>query len=476
MSKRKKDDALPFSVKNLPVQSQTATDLTVETRNVLACLCAELRGAGIGTSKFLSHLSNIGVSISRPTIDRWMRAINETGFSHAQEKITGATPLLSNEQTHLFVGWVMYKIRNNKEVHLPNAAKHISDNFQVTPSQTTVMRLLHSSGFSRKKVNADGNGYKLSTEQLHCVAGEFFDEGRKHGWFSMGASKTLVIDCTYGSSDIGGRSSYGERNGENPFTDAENPKYTDCIVWAVLSEGKQVLHPILFTFNPIFNNKRNTNTATRINPAKLRDDLFGVYDIDPKHVVFIGAQKKEKRVYAKENADIIRQFFSLQDHPINPAEYAIFRDAGACFSDKGNDVLEELGFARVVIFPPAVHQFLSPLDNMTWGVAKGWWRAAENDRSCSINAPLSLLFYVHMVENKDIKKWSKKNIWEPVKDLSGEAVKKIIRNQSENSSAYHEACLDMYKISIGVNLRQGMHFPVVELKCLLDGFYWNNKE
>ena len=54
----------------------------------------------------------------------------------------------------------------------------------------------------------------------------------------------------------------------------------------------------------------------------------------------------------------------------------------------------------------------------------------------------------------------------------GEAVKKVIRNQPENPSVYHNECLDVYKMHIGMNLKEGTFQPVAELADLLDGAYW----
>ena len=184
-----------------------------------------------------------------------------------------------------------------------------------------------------------------------------------------------------------------------PKDDQGVSQFTDCIVTMVWKDGVNRTPCIGFTYN------KNAKAPNRQTPAKMRKweatkRLMRENGIQLERLICLDGTKK----YSKENSDLVRMFLSKYDNIVNWAKIIIFRDKGACFLEDRKDVLRQSGVGDVEIYPPAIHELVSPNDNNLHGRAKTAWRKSGVDIKNNIASTLALMKCIDMVPEADISR------------------------------------------------------------------------
>ena len=195
------------------------------------------------------------------------------------------------------------------------------------------------------------------------------------------------------------------------------------------------------------------------------------YEIDSDQIIYVGTAKSEKRVYVPESAELLRLFFENLEIPDG---CVVFSDNGHSFFDEGNDVLLELGFAKHVQYPAAVHQYISPNDNRLHGAAKIKWRNVRIDYSDDVTACCSLLHFLNE-SISEVPTWFDSNMQLGTKTTDLGAVERMIKGPSSKESKFHRKCLREFRTFQYGDARGSIPDAPKGLDSGLDGLYWEKK-
>ena len=96
----------------------SSTELSTDQRELIARLVGPLEARGISRSVFRDLLVDAGITVPKPSLDRWVRAHAATGSVFKAEKASGAAPLLDDEQCEIAAGWVLFQNDPDQAVSL----------------------------------------------------------------------------------------------------------------------------------------------------------------------------------------------------------------------------------------------------------------------------------------------------------------------------------------------------------------------
>lgn len=417
-----------------------STELSTGQREVITRLVEPLEARGISRATFRDILAEVGITVSKPSLDRWIHAHISNASIFTAEKGSGAPPLLDEEQREIAAGWVLFQNDANQMVSVNSFSNFCADAFGVPLSQGTSFNYLHALGFSSKISQIKNSGFTLDVDALSKM---MFDW--KYERQLAGDLKGLLasIDFTFTGHRTDRRLSYAPAGGSQPKSNGRSSKFTNCIITVVWSDGVNRTPPVLFTFNGKFRLDRVGRKTWVLEKEKLQGALLR-YGIDEKRVIYIGSENNETRVYATESAQLLHRFFEI--YRIR-SKGVIFSDNGKALFPGGESALEALGFKKHVSYPAPVHQHLSPNDNRLHGAAKTRWRNSGVDFKDDVESSLTLLNYLDSDIKKHAKTWFKRNILE----LTTESAKELIRGRSGQISQVDYDRLSAYRIFAGLD-------------------------
>ena len=156
-------------------------------------------------------------------------------------------------------------------------------------------------------------------------------------------------------------------------------------------------------------------------------DVFG---ISAKQVVVLPRSAgKKKAVYCKEFEVIINRFFQIYKKQIS-RKTVMFHDSAKFFDTVCGSLINEGLLGQNVEYPSAIHQHLSPNDNILHGAAKATWRNSiyyEGKHVTVVESSLCLLSQLGSFEPKVVKGRFQKN------SLLDKLNKNITKEESEDS-------------------------------------------
>ena len=164
-----------------------------------------------------------------------------------------------------------------------------------------------------------------------------------------------------------------------------HPNFTNCIVTCYWADGVNRTPPVLFTYNQDFRTeqawrdmatptKRVNITALRRKKIDLLTRFMDGFGISAKQVVVLPRSAgKKKAVYCKESEVIINRFFQIYKKQIS-RKTVMFHDSAKFFDTVCGSLINEGLLGQNVEYPSAIHQHLSPNDNILHGAAKATWR------------------------------------------------------------------------------------------------------
>lgn len=268
------------------------------------------------------------------------------------------------------------------------------------------------------------------------------------------------------------------------------PVYTDAIVTLVWMDGCQRTPPILFSRNPAFQSeddyvRRNENNPRRkenaIAPSqrkkleRLRQALRR-FDIEEGCVIYHTAAKHSH--FCREDEWMLVRYFELVEYWL-PRDPIIFRDEGKAYDSCFSKIKATAGIDKVIVFPPAVHELLSPNDNKVHGIAKELWRECESYKKDDVESSLSLLYFLNNVDVKSISTFFNNNFfYDSPSSFTKAEVEKVVmtsgKRRYQRINFFHD-CEQLYARFIRGHYARGMQVqptPPLSLDCDLDGDYW----
>ncbi len=421
-----------------------STELSTDQRELVARLVGPLEARGFSRSIFRDVLADAGITVPKSSLDRWVRAHADTGRIFTAEKVSGAVPLLDDEQCEIAAGWVLSQNDSNQVVSLASFSKFCASAFGVKLAQTTAHDYLHALGFSSKVSQAKTSGFTVNVDTLAKMMFEWKSERQR-----AGDLKGLLasVDFTFTGHRTDRRVSYAPAGGAQPKSSAAITRFTNCIVTVVWSDGINRTPPVLFTFNGKFRLDRVGRKAWVQEGDKLVNALAR-FDINAKRIIYIGTEKNETRIYASERTELLQRYFALYQIPPN---VVIFSDNGKSLFPGGVSALETLGFAKHVSYPAPVHQHLSPNDNRLHGTAKAKWRNNGVDFKDDVESSLLLLNHLDADLVAHGATWFKQNIL----DLTAKSARELIRGKSGKRAQVDYDRLYAYHIFAGLDAAMG---------------------
>jgi len=283
---------------------------------------------------------------------------------------------------------------------------------------------------------------------------EWVEERRRDGDLDK---LVASVDFTYTSHRTDRVSSYAPVGGAQPKSNMAIAQHTNCIATCVWSDGKNRTPPVLFTYNGRFRFNRGNRAAWQDEQRHLEECLER-FDIDRERVIYVGAEKKETRLYVPESSDLLRQFLELYKVP----------EGAIVFSDNNRStkgVLTVLGFAKHVFYPAPVHHYLSPNDNRLHGTAKKSWHASQVDFKDDVESSLLLLNHL----DSDIKAYSEHWFRQNIMELTEESAREIISGRRGKGGKVDAERRHAYRIFAGLDARGGQLEGAEELPDNWDG-------
>jgi len=446
-----------------PPGSLPSVEISTEVKTAFASQYLAWKARGLNKDDFLSFLSEAGYSVPYRSLARWVNAVKHSGAVVSQNCAAGRPRCLSEEETHLVVGYVLDRNSKKEEVHLETVRKFISDEFDIELSLRTVLNYLTAQGFSSRVAKQRSGGIQLDLSHLTQIALEWLQTSPLHCPRSLLCS----VDFTFTSHRTDRRVSYALRGGPQPQVDKLISRFTNCIITCIWADGINRTPSVLYTYNQDFRLDRPP-TARRDAQLEKMIKCLSHFDISPQRVIYIGDEKSERRTYASESPRLLRLFFENFHIPPN---CTVLSDNGGSFLEDSVDVLKSIGFTTHLPYPAVVHQFLSPNDNKFHGVAKQKWRNLGLDYSDDVTSSVALL---HCLDESHVSvvSWFERNLQLGNRQPSAEAVATLIGDGPIHDHEYYKDCLERFRVYIGIDARGSLPDAPPGLDSSLDGKFW----
>lgn len=439
------------------------TDLSDDAKTMIGSVSNYLKRKKISEAEILSMWKASGYDVKRRTLANYRRSVDSSGLALSGNKSTGRPKLLDRDQMLILSGMVLARNKEHEEVNLETVKDFSAKHLGVELSDSTAWRYLNELGFTKHLTTPRKPGYALDSDQLQNVVVQWLKDHRG----PLGQNDRLLcsVDFTYTSHRMTKPSTYSPRGGPTPSGKKSIPKYTNCIVTCVWSDGKNRTPPMLYTNNPKFRRWVNPTDARREVESEL-DLALKKYDIKKERIVHMSKLTDVTRTYIAESTQILRHFF--EQYEITE-KAVIFSDFGNSFFDGDLDVLLDLGFDEHYIYECIVHHFLSPNDNNIHGVAKRKWRTKIKDHKDDVISSIALLSYLDEAFRNGPTLFEK-NLQIGIPDVDIDKVKDLVGNKRND---FETRALFEYRVYMRQDAREYVPDVPEELKSALDGLFWN---
>jgi len=453
-----------------PKRRRVDATVSEEVREALARVGAELQAEGVTNAVYLRVLDRAGYAVSRASLLRWKAATREGRSPFNADKQGGRPRALTKEQRALLVGFILERNFARADVDRRACRAFLKDKLGVELHVNSVGRYLALEDITRQVSRSRTAGQLLTDEELVSQYTAFVCELRRGP-----VLKNLFasIDFTFTGHRRRVVYTYAPAGGPQPKSGSKLSTFTNCIVTMVWSDGVNRTPAVLFTYNGAFRTDRPTRGKGKrkqkwADEKKYVKDMMAKYGISDMRVVYIGSDKNESKTCVSEKADLVRRFFEIHDPPTVP----ILTDDGRAFKEKDVDVLKSLGYQRVV-YPPAVHQYLSPNDNNLHGEAKAKWRAEFTDWKDDVKVGLRLLQLLDEATVAHSKGWFDRNFMLGGGRVTEKRVATVMSGGAHKKLAYLRDCHRHYRVKF-MGAKDERPRMVCDNDCDLDGAYWQD--
>ena len=132
------------------------------------------------------------------------------------------------------------------------------------------------------------------------------------------------------------------------------------------------------------------------------------FDIEEGCVIYHTAAKHSH--FCREDEWMLVRYFELVEDWL-PKDAIIFRDEGKAYDTCFSKIQASAGIDKVIVYPPAVHELLSPNDNKVHGIAKERWRRCDFYKKDAVESSLSLLHFLRNVDGESISTFFTENFF-----------------------------------------------------------------
>jgi transposase len=400
------------------------------------------------------------VDIPESTLTRWVSQLEDTGHAISVDKKSGRKASLGDEEKRLMIGFILDQNEKNQRVKIATVQTFLRDEVGVELGKTAVQQYITNCGFSSQKLKTKSKGYTLDMAALVDIAWEWLNCQWISGVLNTPRERICSIDLVFTGHRTDHLTGYRVKGLAQGKAARSISRFTNCNVTLVWADGVNRTPAVLYTLNADFRRDRSATARRSRLVAHLETELRK-NRLDPERVVYVGKDTHEKRTKVGASTEIIRRF--LQKYAVDPS--------WVIFSDNGNEFLglgEEFGFERHVLYPKAVHQFLSPNDNHLHGAAKQAWRAGRDDFSDDVAACCELLHHLD-VHSEQAAQWFTQNLQLGSQRPSRELVQRLITGDSGSKHAFFRECLVEYRIWARQDVRGSVPEVVKKLRSDLDG-------
>ena len=162
-------------------------------------------------------------------------------------------------------------------------------------------------------------------------------------------------------------------------------------------DGENRTPSIGFTYN------NNAEKPEKLTPARMKKwnatkQLMRRYHIKSDRLIVLEGSS----LYSGENPDLVRMFMEYYEDTIDWPKITIFRDKSNAFLEDKEDIFNEFDVDNVLVYPPKVHELLSPNDNKLHGIAKAEWKNSGVDIANNIASTLCLMHCLDNVSKRSI--------------------------------------------------------------------------
>ena len=413
---------------------------------------------GVSYKRQREIYAEAGYEVSERTLRRHRASEDEGQSALSSDKSSGRPKALTDQQVMIFVGWVLNQNEKNEKVDLHRSGRFIEQQFGVEVAEPTILRCLKQNGFSSRKGRRRTAGYKLDLEVLIDLYMEDVQRFWELGIKDMSPQYVACIDSSAIGWRLLTRKTYFPKGGTQPKIREGNPSYTNAVVWATFPDGVNRCPALLFTGDPQFSERSRVRNKL--------DKLLKKYNIDRCRIVEV-----KKKSYVGESPATIQHF--LKHYPALQ-KCLILTDAGKAFQKQGVDIVREWG-ARRATFTPAVHEYLSPLDNHAFGIAKAKMRSNRVDESDRLEPSLVFLNALDSIRPEQMQAMWDRNLFLEEDEIDSEAVREILRPAGKNElerQEYFTKCKNAFGIEVlGCNPEEVGQLPKA-LHSNLNGAYW----
>ena len=131
--------------------------------------------------------------------------------------------------------------------------------------------------------------------------------------------------------------------------------------------------------------------------------------------------------------------------------------------------------ARHATFTPAVHEYMSPLDNHAFGIAQAKMRSNLVDETDRLEPSLVFLNALDSIKPKQVQAMWNRNLMLTQEDISRDAVCKILRPSGKNElerNDFFAKCKDAFRMEVLGLDPKFTDQPPMALQSGLNGAYW----
>jgi hypothetical protein len=440
------------------INGQELENVPLAARDTVAKIARAFIGDG-GTQRDFSALcEKADLRVPTSTLSRWIVNLDAHGAALPGGEDRGRPKALSDEETRLLVGYILFGNANNLKISLLDAHTFVCEELHLDVVQSTTHNYVTDQGFTSRKMKVKASGYKLNRSEMSDLAFGWLQKN----WRLLKLGEVWCIDCTFTGHRTDVYYSYALAGSPQPLLADNISRFTDVIVTACSSLG-HFYKPVAFTYNQAARRDRNPS-ARRTAQIKKLNEILSAENVEPYQLVYVGKLTGEKRNIVPASPDVVRRF--LDFYEIEPGQLWL-SDNGKEFFPVNGSVLEEHGLKHKG-FIAAVHQYQSTCDNYWFGASKRKWRTRGLDYSDGITSTVALLSDI-TASAVDCGAWFDRNLQLNRDAPDRELVSDLIGEKKAFESDYYRDCMYEYCVTFNKDGRALLNPGDGDQ---LDGRYW----
>jgi len=450
---------------------------TAREKKIIVALTGKCLEKGITLKESLIALENHGIKIHRNSVQSWIKQYKKNkNFNRLVKETRGRPSLVSVGEIQVMLGFCLQKTKDSETLNPDVVAEFVEKSFGIKVQRKWASRFLKNQGFSLKQTSYRQAGYEYNTDMLVSIAKNWFSNNFDLYFKNPDTSKIMSLDFTYSSYRTARNTTWSPRGSKQPKKKEGHTRYTNCFVTVCWADGKKSVK--MYTYNPQFKTiayweRSITATGKPCNVTHRRKrihnryiDLLEEFNLNASNIILL---ENSKQTYVRESAELLKKWLDDSKDDIQDGTL-ILHDEGSAFSELADDENFNSKSLKHLVYPPEVHELLSPNDNGWHGPAKKQWRTKCSkryvDKNDGIEGSLLLLQCLADTKTETIKKHFKSNLFLGSQKITKKGITELIeeRNFKIFSSKRNVEAVRVYH-----NWRNGIRLPETRNITLCEG-------